>query len=1715
MELSFEPFAQVASVNDQTQARLYYRRFVEAQFAVYGYGHMVFAAYAAVPALLTPDLAYKLWQNFSTYQWRAETRYIHRIAVSDVLLHLCEELGQELYEMPAGLKLALLDWLNKESQDENELNLSNPQQIAQFVVDYHQNPTRGFQRYGSGYEDLQLWTAQHVLDPEYAYNKVYEALRSKLDDQDEFLRLLEFWDQLRLNGQALGYALTPDQENLAALKPSWKALIQEDSVALQQELQHLAGRSDLRQYLQPTKGEQLLGLSIPGRLQSVVQELVSSIEQESSIVVETEAADGPSVHGILIGVGRAEGREDWPVWDDVWAVQEYFAELCQSQGANWRPHVLIDSREDIPQKELSWVSVEQPLHFAQLANVQQVVKQILALPSHPQDVLVIYYQGLHHPRFIQLEDQILDLNDYLPLINRFSSFLLFEGFELDKDLDLGPEVLQKPFAQFRATHATQQSLNQVIGGKKRAPFTHFFLEVLREGGFQRSYSEVFYRSEFLAHNLLPQLQCTSTYYNLDYKTEFFTGTLAGSEFQYLLEYGGEGSWHLNAGKNWGITPSSDFMQTIVRTEDGREFIIGDVYENRALIRQKIEWLAESRPQAIPVTLLQMAIPRMKIAFEPGIAIQARADMEEAIARHQIYYVEFVDNVDEARFFIRFLEDKRFALFNQLSSRLNPREEEYPLFVPVEAPYLFIVQIEHIAKWYGVLEYDNLRGALPKESISWEVETFTGASNTPQRHNSPRQVALHYENGQEPRLGCKVVNQSAQALFVSCIYLDASFEITNTPLHPERIEPGQEVWLFEKVTGERTPKIGIPEVVEQFKKAEYVTEFIKFFVSEQYFSPEAFEQSTGETEVMRGVNFKRSNVFRGFEGGDWTSVVVPVVVSKTAHEVIQPYTLNLVLKIEQLFLNNRIKECLDEAIQLCRDESILEKFNNDLIVLLADTNKLEWDLNRGVISLEYYFSVANRIKVDLFNTIKNFKALLKIGPPPMFEKIKQKSIIDEVYAHLNTGGVHEAFTVFANLQTGLSGNLSEKACFLLVQYRELVSFWRKGHIEFADLFLPQNKIIYSLLFFLNELLSPSAFVSLEMLNTEQKEHLRVILDKLIPNSKNNKYTINSLENAEELKNILKQYRSEYAIYFELTSIQYSWVKRGKKEGSLSKLHSQSIENLILQNTLTICNELNERITYQVSKDLFSAVHFYLKSGDLKRAIQIFLDQRENDKILALHTGLTSLLMKEELGRLQEEQLEDGFLKIAEELSNAVLEVFPPPVATDIVQGLSSITLDTIQEFIFTGNLNEALKEFEANVPFNQQIILLSFQIKWLNQREYLGVFNTQKIQQGYNQVRSSLSKLVNEYSIDLEFKENELQPSLSDILADLEAEKIDRAIDTLRVLRKKAPIVFAEKASMFTVWYQNLKKAEQSSDGKAVSDLFLQHNKLCFGLLSWVYGLKNAALFESLEQLTATHQRQIFTLVETISETLSRNYKVDSVSLIELKNRLEEYGSEYAIYVFQMLMRYNYWKVCTDLGFITNEDIDIFFNLIKANILDLCDEISKRLKQKVPKDLFSQVHYYLKKGDLQYALQTFIAKTKDQDAVVLQEHMRLNLAEKIYTKSFDKISFELSKIAYNLSKLASESRNSNDPKHEAIMKLSSIKVSAIKDFLSKGNLDKAIEELENSTSFNQEIVLLSFRYVSLNQNKYLGLLNIDELNLEYNRLVNAILELCNSSENSLL
>ncbi|MBD2485593.1 formylglycine-generating enzyme family protein [Planktothrix sp. FACHB-1365] len=132
-----------------------------------------FACYAAFPLALTPDFLYRLRNHFYSelpVPW---------VAIAHLLLSdLCQNIGEELYEMDRNVRCLLL----------NELTSSELSELSSFSLDYIQDH---FKTDIQGLWQAQYWTALAYVKPEPTAQEIAIKLRQLLQKPNfrEWLRI--------------------------------------------------------------------------------------------------------------------------------------------------------------------------------------------------------------------------------------------------------------------------------------------------------------------------------------------------------------------------------------------------------------------------------------------------------------------------------------------------------------------------------------------------------------------------------------------------------------------------------------------------------------------------------------------------------------------------------------------------------------------------------------------------------------------------------------------------------------------------------------------------------------------------------------------------------------------------------------------------------------------------------------------------------------------------------------------------------------------------------------------------------------------------------------------------------------------------------------------------------------------------------------------------------------------------------------------------------------------------------------------------------------------------------------------------------------------------------------------------------------------------------------------------------------------------------------
>jgi vWA-MoxR associated protein C-terminal domain/Caspase domain len=158
-----------------------------------GETHLVLACHCAVPLALTPDLAYRIWANFQR-DTQGRPLGIPWVAVADLLLsRLCEEAGDELYEMDGTIRRQLLDRLEQDPR----FGPQRISEVAEFLLQYVAQQVHSEDLDTRDFALAQEWNALAYTRPELAAEELALALTAvDVRDRSELLRITSVVDTL-------------------------------------------------------------------------------------------------------------------------------------------------------------------------------------------------------------------------------------------------------------------------------------------------------------------------------------------------------------------------------------------------------------------------------------------------------------------------------------------------------------------------------------------------------------------------------------------------------------------------------------------------------------------------------------------------------------------------------------------------------------------------------------------------------------------------------------------------------------------------------------------------------------------------------------------------------------------------------------------------------------------------------------------------------------------------------------------------------------------------------------------------------------------------------------------------------------------------------------------------------------------------------------------------------------------------------------------------------------------------------------------------------------------------------------------------------------------------------------------------------------------------------------------------------------------------------
>ncbi len=359
---------------------------------------------------------------------------------------------------------------------------------------------------------------------------------------------------------------------------------------------------------------------------------------------------------------------------------------------------------------------------------------------------------------------------------------------------------------------------------------------------------------------------------------------------YLVSFNPEeNNWRVNAGALHGIRPSLHFMRTWLRLDDNREVSVSEVYPTYSLIAG----MEDDTARVFKAQLVQNALPKVKIAYDPDIDPAIRVYLDRAIKEYNIYYIDMVEDVQQAKFLIRHMGGSYYLVSN--TSSINTGTARQPVFDYQPSEFEFIKQMEYIAQWQGVLEFNNSHSGLSKDDLDIVVEVFEGAELSLDRmmdrkgteYTNPDMLTLHYKHGQQPAFRCRISLNTATATehcYIAVAYLDSAFGIYTDFVPHDRIylvRGGEGVWM--SFPGEQAGDHLIPVRIDDDVRERGITEiydYIKIFISNTPADWGAFKQDPLEYRAITKRSMAasdRGNSTLKLTDNNWTSITIPLKI----------------------------------------------------------------------------------------------------------------------------------------------------------------------------------------------------------------------------------------------------------------------------------------------------------------------------------------------------------------------------------------------------------------------------------------------------------------------------------------------------------------------------------------------------------------------------------------------------------------------------------------------------------------------------------------------------------------------------------------------------------------------------------------------------------------------------------------------------------------------
>ncbi|MDF1865982.1 MAG: caspase family protein [Saprospiraceae bacterium] len=494
--------------------------------------------------------------------------------------------------------------------------------------------------------------------------------------------------------------------------------------------------------------------------------------------------------------------------------------------------VCYDSRvgegRDLVDKELSYLlwkyTHDKDLHFV-------VIMDCCHSGGNVRDLDVF-------PRMVSGSGNYMDVDQYLGVDQ-------YMKVETSTGINLTPP--RGKYIQLAAARDKETAKEMSINGSFRGIFSFSLVKLLLSSKGILTYSNIIEqlgpRIALRARDQSPQLDTTIPAMK---NASFLDGSIQPYPAHFLISFDrDQRGWMLNAGETQGIKVTGTKSDgTILALEDGSEVKVTQTFPEKAQVDGNFGMSVNKQHIAF---IKQPAQDPLKIAFAREMEESAR-DLILKKYKPAYYPLVALDAPLEDSIYWLWCEDERWWL-----TRPGESEKNVPLFPKMKGMedgliLMLLDNFTKVAKGVQLMELSNPQTTLNPDSLEVQVYKVTEIGNT--EDSAPAELmdlnqplVFEQEGEQENGYRVKIKNTSSEVLWVSALYIDDLYEISNKYLPKRDLDPGSEVWLTEVVENKRKgTRTEYKTLVAQCpEETEGIEDYIKIIACTEEFNTDKYNQ----------------------------------------------------------------------------------------------------------------------------------------------------------------------------------------------------------------------------------------------------------------------------------------------------------------------------------------------------------------------------------------------------------------------------------------------------------------------------------------------------------------------------------------------------------------------------------------------------------------------------------------------------------------------------------------------------------------------------------------------------------------------------------------------------------------------------------------------------------------------------------------------------------